>query len=500
MSDERKPSAGCDLKVRPAFLTDGAYRRLFPGLNAWQPEGSSDDERRNSILQLSQLYAAKDAKLNENAAIPAGYAFFGQFITHDLTFTAPISNGPPINQRTPRFDLDCLYGGGPAVHPHLYTQRDPRKFLIGRNEFGELDLPRNSDGTTDTGSTDTFNRHRTALIGDPRNDETIILSQLHLALLLHHNRLVDEHGVSFEVARKITRWSYQLAALDYLGLLCGDVLRDVLPRRDAAPSFQIFQLPDGSPVFIPLEFSLAGFRIGHSMIGENYPLNDSLRTGQDRARFRLFADGSADPVLRDRKARNTLEGQRELPKKWTIQWGLFVPDPNARNTGGLQPSQRIDRSLSDPLRTLPIPVSPGARDERERSLAYRTLLSGWQNALPSGKCVAQAFPPGLNVKVSPAEDLPLWLYILREAEEEHDGKRLGPVGARLVAEVCVRLLFQDRESVLHARAGDRDWDLWNQLNPDGADGFRFVDLLVGAGVPISWKQWKDQVPDAARTP
>ncbi len=60
----------------------------------------------------------------ENLWVPAGYTYFGQFIDRDLTFDNtsslnPLDGSAPTNLRTPRFDLDCVYGDGPDAQPFL---------------------------------------------------------------------------------------------------------------------------------------------------------------------------------------------------------------------------------------------------------------------------------------------------------------------------------------------------------------------------------------------
>src|SRR4030095_14823393 len=99
-----------------------------------------------------------------------------------------------------RADLECLYGAGQTGSPFLYRRDDPAQLLLGRNERGEpADVPRNAEGV--------------ALIGDPRNDVHVPVSQLHVAMIKVHNRLVElarERGISdgevFEVARRETIW------------------------------------------------------------------------------------------------------------------------------------------------------------------------------------------------------------------------------------------------------------------------------------------------------
>src|SRR5262249_4606722 len=141
----------------------------------------------------------------------AGFTYLGQFIDHDLTFDPNSKlereNDPDalVDFRTPRLDLDSLYGDGPADNPFLY-QDDGVHFLLGLNQAFEEDLPRNSAEA------------RRALIGDPRNDENLIVSQLHLAFLKYHNRVVDALRAIrpelsgeklFGEARRIVRWHYQ---------------------------------------------------------------------------------------------------------------------------------------------------------------------------------------------------------------------------------------------------------------------------------------------------
>src|SRR5437763_10303698 len=115
---------------------------------------------------------------DENPTVTAGYTYLGQFIDHDITFD-PVSvltaaNDPDAltDFRTPRLDLDSVYGRGPDDVPFLYDP-DGVHLLIGRNAEGDDDLPRNSNGR--------------ALLGDPRNDDNLIVSQLTQGFLKYHN-------------------------------------------------------------------------------------------------------------------------------------------------------------------------------------------------------------------------------------------------------------------------------------------------------------------------
>ena len=55
-----------------------------------------------------------------------------------------------------------------------------------------------------------------AIIADPRNDQTLIILQIHVAMQKFHNRLVDymralrvPRAAVFESARRLARWHYQ---------------------------------------------------------------------------------------------------------------------------------------------------------------------------------------------------------------------------------------------------------------------------------------------------
>ena len=163
------------------------YSRLFRerGLRSWEPEGLDLEEKLATMENLARPLF--DAKASEDPprdlGLPAGYAFFAQFVTHDVSFGAPtrqplLAHSRQLpNLRTPSFDLDSLYGNGPSDAPYMYDPDDSGRFLVGRNETGEPDLPRVQDRFG------RFRRLSRAVIGDPRNDENVIISQIHLAFL-----------------------------------------------------------------------------------------------------------------------------------------------------------------------------------------------------------------------------------------------------------------------------------------------------------------------------
>jgi len=399
----------------------------------------------------------------DNPDLPAGYTYLAQFVTHDITFDSASSlerrNDPDAlrSYRTPRFDLDSLYGSGPADSPYLYDEEDSVKLLVGANTGDDLepeDLPRNQQGR--------------ALVGDARNDVHVIVSQLHLAFIHFHNAVVDHlREQSFQAdelfgeAQRLTRWHYQWVVIeDYLRRLVGsDVLDRVLVGNEASGGrtavlrfFHWRQEP-----FIPVEFSAAAFRFGHSQIRARYQLNPGLEPIHI-----LLPMPNPDPLQH-------LGGFRPLPKQWKIDWHLFF------EVDGSSPqlSRRIDTKVTGPLIQLPAWL-----DEQRRALAFLDLLRGKALGLPSGEAVAAAM--GTSV---PSERLglggrtPLWYYLLREAEVLADGRRLGPTCAGIVTEVLLGLLAADPSGYLRADPG------WTPELPGSDEGrFTIVDLLRFAGV------------------
>ena len=480
-----------------SFSTAGRFGRMFRNLPVF-----AHDPGQLSALARTMVAAAdpRDTRPvrpgdppdeRENPLIPAGYTYLGQFIDHDITFD-PVSSLQRQNDpdalhdfRTPRFDLDSLYGRGPADQPYLYRSGlgpaphptlgfDQRgvMFLAGENRgdpadpaqapFAGPDVCRGSEGR--------------AVIGDPRNDENLIVSQLHSTLLRFHDRMVErvfaETGLEgddlFKEAQRLVRWHYQWVVVhDFLPRVVdgdpgdgstreGGVMADVLRAepyqagRGATgtllrPNLRFYHWHEQP--FMPVEFSVAAYRFGHSMVRPSYFINDRVRQEAGNARIPLFS-ASLDPLA-------NLNGFRPLPRGWGIQWKYFFDLDPAQPP---QASYLIDTSLSTPLGAL-----PGVADVA--SLAERNLLRGLRMGLPSGQAVARAMgitpipddELGVGARGAPdfAGDAPLWFYVLREAELLAGARHLGPVGGRIVAEVLVGLLKGDPLSWLSVEPGWR---------------------------------------------
>ena len=465
-----------------------------------------DKVEKATPLQLKNRNFTADTPLtiaepdDESPKIPAGYTYLGQFIDHDTTFDPASSlqqqNDPDALEdfRTPRLDLDSVYGRGPDDQPYLYLKdkdkvADRKKFVLGTNRgingMQRPDLQRTDDGT--------------ALIGDKRNDENKIVAQIQALFLRFHNKVFDNLESRFNTeqqeerfleAQRIVRWCYQWIVLrDFLPRVCSKVVVDeIMPTaKRRTPSFQ-FYAPHGGDAYIPVEFSVAAYRFGHSMVRPSYALNGTAEstavftTGNKSAKF------SRIPifVFKAEKSTDAMNGfgefPRQLPDSWGIDWAFYFGELGLHKDGKPQipqPSYRIDATLVDPLGALPEFVSKGAASPFI-SLAFRNLMRGHSMGLPSGQRVAQMMgakvlsekelwaTKNIREKLKPWNDglakfyeanggankkwvkgaAPLWYYILKEAEVRTHGHHLGEVGSRIVAETLIGLVWFDHFSYL----------------------------------------------------
>jgi hypothetical protein len=377
-----------------------------------------------------------------DAQAEAGRPFFGQYVAHDLTADrSPLRAHADIfalrNMRSPRANLESLYGGGPVQSPYLYHRDDPAKLLEDNG-----DVPRNHEGI--------------ALLGDPRNDTHVFMSQMQLAFIRAHNSLVDRlraDGVGedelFAEGRRGLSWHYQwLIVNDYLpGAVGCELVHELL---DDGPRYY---KPHHEP-FIPLEFADAAYRYGHSQI---------------RQRYQLQPGGPARPLFPDLIGFGAI-GERH------VDWSLLFDVPGHPSAQRAKP---IDGRLPNTLIELPTAITGEVEDPAYHSLAARDLQRGKGTRLPSGESVARA----LGVEPLRREDIgldrygwvgetPLWLYVLRESAVQHAGEHLGTVGGRIVGEVLVGIISGDPESYL---AMDPNW---TPTLPRHEGDFRVRDLLI----------------------
>jgi hypothetical protein len=497
-----------NLASSPSF--EGTFGRIFRTL----------PPAKFSHAALEKLAAAMVADLDpptpenetddeENQGIDAGYTYLGQFIDHDLTFDPASSlqkhNDPNglVDYRTPRFDLDNLYGRGPQDQPYMYED-DGIHFILGPalsgnpKDVGARGLQRNNGNP------------KRAIIGDPRNDENVIVSQLQASFLRFHNYIADkliaqdptaierDPDALMEKIQQTVRWHYQWIVLhDFLVTIVGEKMVDsILPHLKSGksihhdkPKVQFFSW--SNTPFIPVEFSVAAYRFGHSMVRPIYRLNQTI------PRLTIF---SKDP-------NQSLNGFREFPSNWAIDWDLFfnpTDNPNQdQNERRTQKAYKIDTSLVNPLGSL---VESGQVKGKIPSLALLNLLRGLSFGLPSGQSVAHKMGieviPDSKLRVGKANEAglkpdpktgeiknplltdlspefignaPLWYYILAEAQQQFVDNgtpiHLGEVGGRIVAEVFIGLMLGDSHSFLSQCAR------WTPLTELGGKNFKMRDLL-----------------------
>ena len=418
-----------------------------------------------------------------SANVPLGMIFFGQFIDHDITFDTE-SNFTSINipetienTRSAQLDMDCVFGGGPEDEPFLYKKpKDGLYLLTGKTNHNfdqnanleKHDLPRNGA--------------KIAIIGDPRNDENRVVSQLQLAFIRFYNAIYHElYDVTpkpdavetHHKARELATWHYQWVVVnEFLPAMCGShVVNKILGegRQYYCPE------QDNFPAFIPVEFSVAAYRYGHSMIAQKIQLSNGA------APVDIFSSDF---------------GQGFTPvssNDQIIDWNLFFDFD-----GNYQRAEKLDTRMAEALLDLKFIDSTNPAD---RSLATRNLRRGQSFLLPSGEEVArrmgrekseiEAVQNHLNSIMAPSNiqlnaGSPLWLYLLAEGEDIGrqkdantflEGEGLGPVGATIVAETIIGLLELDDHSYL---GSNRDW-----IPTYGNNGtFTMKDLLTKAATAV----------------
>jgi hypothetical protein len=499
---------------------------LFGDLQASYPAAHLPVEPASTVVAgLKALGSAMvDAPADDepDSTIPPVYTYWGQFVDHDITANTdregaiaitgdpmtPIEPGIVLgvldNLREPALNLDSVYGNGPgASDVDTEVPYDGIKFRIGPLTTGPPvavpgdDLPRSAA----TGK---------ARIADSRNDENLIVAQLHLAFLKFHNEVVDwlvtnkpeisDETARFERAMELTRWHYQAIVVeDFLRRIAlGSVVDDVL----AAGANPVVDAE--GEVFMPLEHSVAAYRFGHSMVRATYDYNENfgrLADGTEQnppATFEQLFQFTGNGII------TGAGGLPTLPSNWPIRWTRFT-DPSSPFPDRF--ARKIDTRLAPPLTDLTNEGKdeqgnddPDVRIRRIlKRLAVRNLLRGYRLALPTGQSVAAALgvTPLTTAELLSGDQgvqdalvdggfvdaTPLWFYILKEAEVQQDGERLGEVGSRIVCTTLIGQVKADPASYLNRPGGA--WTTAEGVKLDGGGEVRTIrDFLEFAGVQI----------------
>ncbi|WP_369371938.1 heme peroxidase family protein [Promicromonospora sp. Populi] len=504
------------------------------------PDGEQLDETRDALMRLGAAMIEAPAGPPapgappvppRDSTIPSVYTYWGQFIDHDITLN---TNGPddgsgpggdqalgdvvsdPFrtfspkvvrrslhNGRVPLLDLDSLYGSGPrfkgekdrgttrseaAYVPgsaklrlgRISTAAIPGFNLVAPGDDPQRDLPRSAEPGSE----------RMPLIPDSRNDENLVVAQFHVAMIRFHNAVVDwvadkepwnatTQRELFDRAQELVRFHYQwLVVNDYLRTLTKPgVLDSVLAT---GPS--LFR--PARRVSMPLEFAVAAFRFGHSMVRGAYDFNVNFTGGGPGGvaslddLFRFTGNGGLAP--------EGIGPFPALPSNWPVEWPRLTDKGDPLT---FRMARKIDPFLADGLGDLlnegnsaPVPIKALLKH-----LAQRNLLRGYMLAIPTGEAVAaelgvraltpeqlrQNASPEVSAALDDLEGTPLWYYVLKEAEVQGNGNFLGEVGSRILVETFVYLLRLDDESYL--RRPGRDWT--------PAYGVRFEDRRLITTLP-----------------
>ena len=493
---------------------DNSFTRMFPDL---PPYTSPSDTARNQSKKLGEKGGIIDALDNltdpiqsitnptvfspnnpDNPNMTAGVTFFGQFLDHDITLDPKsqlLERSNPaktINFRTAAFDLDSVYGEGPEGSPELYdlssgeiklrVEPIPGSEKVSRKGAVRYDLPRDPNNV--------------AILGDSRNDEHVILAQLHMAMLRFHNAVVDHLRKDpasadesadriFKLAQRQVRWHYQWIILhEFLPMTIGQERVDDILKK----GLRYYRIDDDSDFRrdrnskdpkLPIEFSVAAYRFGHSQIRPSYRLNFGPTVAAAAPFFAFIFDDTQDPNNPDPI---DLRGGKRAPRRF-VDWQTFFDFGD----GNFRPNKKIDSKLSSVVMLLPGSrgPAPGLPSDGVQSLASRNLMRHVNFGIPSGQAIARrmgvpALTPTQLDMLKPYDmerNTPLWYYILKEAELMENGLRLGPVGGRIVGEVFIGLLKADETSYLATRPR------WTPVLPSATPGdFRITDLLTFAGV------------------
>lgn len=430
------------------FHTANAQANTAPGYRAAIAALRSTPPPAFDVSKLPNMVAAPQGgphgpAVRANKKIPVGFVILGQFLSHDISINR-------LNGMRPTLQLQSLYGNGASANPYLYVhfpgdlkgtnsmnppQRDRYffrgvKLMLRHAELNGADRYDVARGKGDL-----------ALMADNRNDQHFLILQLHVAFARFHNAVVDylAHLVSkkprngqpaaplrgielFQASRKIVVALYHQILTDYLRKSISDpTLVDALFTDNEA--FKLFD-PSQPPELMP-EFTDAALRMGHSQISEEYLFPNQVN--------RYIYDPNFDDLRGYKDRIQDEDAKLEMYWRWFFDLGYGdIPEP----------SSAIDTQIVAPIGNLPFfPKKEGNMVSRDLARAYTTHPGRAYAALVSSKVLSVAeIAEWAGAAVSNPQDLPLWAYLLLEAELLERGKRLGPLGSHILAEQVVWVL------------------------------------------------------------
>ncbi|MEP0175240.1 MAG: peroxidase family protein [Paraglaciecola sp.] len=420
--------------AKEPLLTECQIKKVAEYLTGVKPKEAQKNNTK-SVAKNDELSISSHSKLGK---LDAGYTYFGQFIAHEIV---PCSNPEPSEHNyttSPELDLKSLYGE-PSQYSMLFD--DEGKFRVSDNR--PYDVIRDENGR--------------ALIPDQRNDENAIILQFHVLWQKIHNKIIDLITPSIDEkcklnsvathneARKITTALFQyLTIYDYAErILHPKVFKCYFGTISKAPTIQTkeYILKDNTKLnAIPVEFSHAVFRFGHSMVRGNYKLN----IDSDEIKIRKLFRGNKS---------NNIEPEYEIKN-----WSVFFDEKNA------QPAEDIDLFITQDMAEIPV----------VKHIVQLNLKAGEKLAIPSGywikdwilqnyqelagecnltKC--DTLTTGNYKSLIPyykllnkhykCHYLPLWLYTIEEARlEKPISRKLGVTTSIVIAEVLRKSILSEQ--------------------------------------------------------
>lgn len=466
--------------------------------------------------ELEALGAAMAEAYVGGVSTLAGYTYFGQLLAHDISHlreeghnlkVKPIEDDEIRSDISPILDLGCVYDGAVAGS----------KLRCGNTAYMALGAAITTSGAL-LQDHDLPRENGEAQIGDFRNDENVIVSQLHLQFLKLHNYFVDaiskdepQLGVEalFDAART-------QVVLHYHEVILNDFLYEILhPDVWTAIIYQgksiLWNPQRGEEPDLPIEFSGAAGRFGHAMVRNEYNLNRT-KSVKLRELFLMTGEGGFGST------------HKKLPASHVIDWLLFFRfsaevqrDPRQF----LNKARRISPSVDVRL------INTGRLSRRDIvNLATRNLMRSNQMGMGTGQEIVrhltEHFPEQLKVcgiKIQPLtpdqlnlnrngrpqniltdhcptllERTPLWYYLLAEAcidtddTTPTDGKfgKLGPLGSLIVAESIKGLLRINKFSLFETKQLSTDIKPSKKIRQvQGRSFLQMSDLIlaVNPGLP-----------------
>lgn len=498
-----------------AGVSQSAYCYLFPDLAEVETVGCfAGTTPRQTWERLRAFEIATRVPLSDmpvlQMRLPPSYTYFGQFVNHDIS--APVGDvmahsalqplgvvgaaDPPGLDRSKRAGVEVilknlanehpeplmlasLYGDGPdSADPGIGAlYADGKRFRLGRTRredekvFTDLML----DPARVVHATDAPDIPRSGglpLIADRRNDENLILSQLHLALMLFHNKAVTALEPAFADSAACFAAARALVTRHYHWLILNDYLPQILSTALTRPLARYPSRLTRSEV--PLEFTTAAFRFGHSMVSAAYDFNANFgRGGRVSTKGARLEELFAFTSRRNMAQRGA--GLPELPDHWVIDW-----DRMTRLVPGVEPTpprafggaERIDLSFAPDMLNLVGDSEVAVHG----SILFRNLMRGFHRRIPFGQVLAarygvaplteaevqdampQEAAPGPGVKslrqaageMGLLVETPPWLYFLCESRIREGGQRVGPTASHIIADTMVGLMRQNHGSLLNA--------------------------------------------------